>query len=53
MVKVKMKMLKMTHFFSTIVKMKEVPQLRSTVMMNTYFQLKVHCYFPFCDDFTW
>jgi hypothetical protein len=39
--------------FSIAVKMKEVPQLRSTVMMNNYFQLKLQCYFPFCDDFTW
>jgi hypothetical protein len=39
--------------FNTAVKMKEVPQLKSTVMMNSYFQLKLHCYFPFCDDFTW
>jgi ribosomal protein L5 len=34
MVKVKIKMKKMTHFFSTAVKMKEVPQLRSTVTMS-------------------
>jgi hypothetical protein len=47
MVKVKMKMKKMTHFFSTAVKMKEVPQLRSTVMMNSYFKLKLHCIFHF------
>jgi hypothetical protein len=39
--------------FSIAVKMKEVPQLKSTVMMNSYFQLKLPCYFPFCDDFTW
>jgi hypothetical protein len=29
---------------------KEVPQLRSTVKMNSYFELKLHCNFPFCDD---
>jgi hypothetical protein len=50
MVKVKMKMKKITHFFSTVVKMNEVPQLRSTVTMNSYFQLKLHCDFPFHDD---
>jgi hypothetical protein len=49
-VKVKMKMNKMTHFFSTAVKMKEVPQLRSIVMMNSYFELKLHCNFPFSGD---
>jgi hypothetical protein len=49
MVKLKTKMKKMTHFFSTAVKMKEVPQLRATVMMNSYFQLKLHSNFPFCD----
>jgi hypothetical protein len=48
--KVKMKMKKMTHFFSTAVKMKEVPQLRLTVMMSSYFLLKLHCNIPFCDD---
>jgi hypothetical protein len=48
-VKVRMKM-KMRHFFNTEVKMKEVPQLRLTVMMNSYVQLKLHCNFPFCDD---
>jgi hypothetical protein len=36
--------------FSTTVKMKEVPQLRLTVTMSSYFQLKLHCSFPFCDD---
>jgi hypothetical protein len=34
MVKLKMKMKKMTHFFSTTVKVKEVPQLWLTVMMS-------------------
>jgi hypothetical protein len=34
MVKVKMKIKKMTHFFSTVVKMKEVPQLKLTVTMS-------------------
>jgi hypothetical protein len=46
MVKVK----KMTHFLSTTVKMKELPQLRSIVMMNSYFRLKVHFIFPSSDD---
>jgi hypothetical protein len=49
-VKVKMKMKKMTHFFGTAVNMKEVPWLRSIMMMNSYFELKLHCNFPFCDD---
>jgi hypothetical protein len=31
---VKMKMKKMTHFFSIVVKMKEVPQLRSIVTIS-------------------
>jgi hypothetical protein len=39
--------------FSTAVKMKELSQLKSSVMMNSYFQQKLHCYFVFCDDFTW
>jgi hypothetical protein len=37
--------------FSTAVKMKELSQLKSSVMMNSYFQQKLHCYFLFCDDF--
>jgi hypothetical protein len=23
------------------------------MMMNSYFELKLHCNFPFCDDFRW
>jgi GTP-dependent phosphoenolpyruvate carboxykinase len=37
--------------FSIAVKMKELSQLKSSVMMNSYFQQKLHCYFLFCDDF--